>query len=105
MLPDDLNYNVTGWLVYDDAARRPTPALVDELDPFDDMTLVPVDAQPLLPDPDRIIQLDVIMDNLGDGANYAFFNNITYVEPKVPTCELPSLAAAFAPHKTPQQHR
>jgi iron transport multicopper oxidase len=25
------------------------------------------------------------MDNLGDGANYAFFNDITYVRPKVPS--------------------
>ena len=25
------------------------------------------------------------MNDLGDGANYAFFNNITYVPPKVPT--------------------
>ncbi|KAK3061818.1 hypothetical protein LTS18_005371 [Coniosporium uncinatum] len=25
------------------------------------------------------------MDNLGDGANYAFFNDVTYVLPKVPT--------------------
>jgi len=39
----------------------------------------------LLPSPDRQVELDVIMDNLGDGANYAFFNNITYVQPKVPT--------------------
>lgn len=25
------------------------------------------------------------MGNLGDGANYAFFNDVTYVSPKVPT--------------------
>lgn len=25
------------------------------------------------------------MDNLGDGANYAFFNDITYVRPRLPT--------------------
>ncbi|KAM0815501.1 putative Cupredoxin [Seiridium cardinale] len=84
-LPDDLNYNVTGWLVYDDAQPLPDPALVDELDPFDDMTLLPYDNQTLLGEPDQIIELDVIMDNLGNGANYAFFNNITYTAPKVPT--------------------
>jgi iron transport multicopper oxidase len=39
----------------------------------------------LLPEPDRTVELDVIMDNLGNGANYAFFNNITYAYPKVPT--------------------
>ncbi|UPL02713.1 hypothetical protein LCI18_013647 [Fusarium solani-melongenae] len=35
--------------------------------------------------PDMVVELDVIMDNLGDGANYAFFNNITYKALKVPT--------------------
>lgn len=49
------------------------------------MTLVPYDKQPLLPAPSQTVELDVIMDNLGDGANYAFFNNITYKAPKVPT--------------------
>jgi iron transport multicopper oxidase len=68
-LPDDLNYNVTGWLVYDDAQPLPDPALLDELDPFDDMTLLPYDNQTLLGEPDQTIELDVIMDNLGDGAN------------------------------------
>ncbi|KAI0181548.1 multicopper oxidase [Hypoxylon sp. FL1284] len=84
-IPDDLNYNVTGWLVYDEAQPLPDPALVDELDPFDDITLLPYDNQTLLGKPDKIVELDVIMDNLGDGANYAFFNNITYKSPKVPT--------------------
>ncbi|KAI6092909.1 putative ferroxidase [Hypoxylon rubiginosum] len=84
-LPDDLNYNVTGWLVYDETAPLPDPAFVDELDPFDDMTLIPYDNQTLLGEPDQTVELDVIMDNLGDGANYAFFNNITYKSPKVPS--------------------
>ncbi|KAI0025244.1 multicopper oxidase [Xylariomycetidae sp. FL0641] len=84
-LPEDLNYNVTGWLVYDDDAEKPAPALVDEFRPFDDMTLVPYDEQPLLGAPSKTIELDVIMDNLRDGANYAFFNNITYKAPNVPT--------------------
>ncbi|KAI8948498.1 Cupredoxin [Xylaria longipes] len=84
-LPADLNYNVTGWLTYDDAQPFPEPALVDELDPFDDITLVPYDNQTLFSEPDQTIELNVIMDNLNDGANYAFFNNITYKAPKVPT--------------------
>ncbi|ORY55098.1 Cupredoxin [Pseudomassariella vexata] len=87
VLPDDLNYNVTGWLVYDDGKPLPHPAFVDDLDgnTFDDMTLVPWDNQTLLGEPDKTVELNVIMDNLGDGANYAFFNNITYRAPKVPT--------------------
>ncbi|KAI0479162.1 Cupredoxin [Xylariaceae sp. FL0804] len=84
-LPADLNYNVTGWLVYDDAETLPTPGTVDELNPFDDMTLKPYDNQTLLGEPDKIVELDVIMNDLDDGANYAFFNNITYKAPKVPT--------------------
>jgi iron transport multicopper oxidase len=31
------------------------------------------------------VVLDLKMDNLGNGANYAFFNDITYVRPKVPS--------------------
>ncbi|KAM6477817.1 Cupredoxin [Trichoderma sp. SZMC 28011] len=85
VLPDDLNYNVTGWLTYDSKATLPEPALVDELNPFDDMTLVPYDKMELLPEPDQVVELDVIMDNLRDGKNYAFFNNITYTKPKVPS--------------------
>ncbi|KAF5019004.1 hypothetical protein F66182_9022 [Fusarium sp. NRRL 66182] len=85
VLPDDLDWNVTGWLVYDEEEALPKPAVVDEFDPYDDMDLVPYDEMSRLPAPSRSIELDVIMDNLGDGANYAFFNNITYRAPKVPT--------------------
>ncbi|WYZ37375.1 hypothetical protein EsH8_II_000881 [Colletotrichum jinshuiense] len=84
-LPQDLNYNVTGWLVYNESSPRDPAALVDEFAPFDDITLVPYDKQPILPSPSKTVELDVIMDNLRDGANYAFFNNITYKPPKVPT--------------------
>ncbi|KAL8999872.1 MAG: hypothetical protein Q9169_001413 [Polycauliona sp. 2 TL-2023] len=85
VVPSGLNPNVTGWLVYSDAAPRPTPAFVDEFEPFDDFTLVPYDKLPLLADPDYSFELNVKMDNLGDGANYAWFNDITYVRPKVNT--------------------
>ncbi|PKS11733.1 hypothetical protein jhhlp_001721 [Lomentospora prolificans] len=85
VLPHDLNWNVTGWLVYNQDRELPKPALIEEFDPIDDMTLVPYDEGPLLPEPDRTVELNVVMDNLGDGANYAFFNNITYKAPKVPT--------------------
>lgn len=68
-MPEDLDYNVTGWLVYDEAKPRPVPTLVDEFHPFDDMTLVPYDNQTLLSNPDQVVELNVIMDDLGDGAN------------------------------------
>ncbi|PQE24793.1 multicopper oxidase protein [Rutstroemia sp. NJR-2017a BVV2] len=84
-VPDGLNYNGTGWLVYDDSKPLPEAKTVDELNDFDDFTLIPYDRQPLLPEPDQTISLDVIMDVLGNGKPYAFFNNITYVSQKVPT--------------------
>ncbi|KAF6843969.1 multicopper oxidase [Colletotrichum musicola] len=85
VLPPDLNYNVTGWLVYNDSQPLNPPATLDAFAPLDDMTLVPFDRQPLLPSPSKSVELDVIMDSLADGANYAFFNDITYTAPKVPT--------------------
>ena len=69
VVPDGLDYNVTGWLVYDETKSRPDPALVEEFQPFDDMTLVPYDNQTLLENPDQVVELNVIMDDLGDGAN------------------------------------
>lgn len=71
---------------YSDKNENPKAGDVDSWDNvFDDMTLVPYDEMKLLPEPKKTVELDVIMNNLGDGANYAFFNNITYKGPKVPT--------------------
>ena len=84
-VPATLNPNVTSFLVYDSSAAMPTPALIDAFNPFDDMDLVPVDGEKLFTNPNQQVVLAVVMDNLGDGANYAFFNNITYVKPSVPT--------------------
>ena len=69
VVPPTLNSNSTGWLVYDEAAPKPVPAKVDEFAPFDDFKLVPSDGLKLHQGPDRSIQLDVMMNNLGDGAN------------------------------------
>ncbi|GME25799.1 putative ferrooxidoreductase protein [Neofusicoccum parvum] len=84
-IPSDLNWNVTGWLVYSDSADKPAAATIDEFDPYDDFGLVPTDGLELYEEADYTITLDLTMDNLGDGANYAFFNGITYTKPKVPT--------------------
>ncbi|PQE09581.1 Iron transport multicopper oxidase FET3 protein [Rutstroemia sp. NJR-2017a WRK4] len=59
--------------------------IINTLLAFDDFTLTPYDHTPLLPSPDHQIALEVIMQNLADGKGYAFFNNITYTRPKVPT--------------------
>lgn len=66
-LPKELNWNSTGWLVYDDTKPNPSPATIHEFDAYDDFALIPFDKQPLLPSADQTITLDVIMDNLGDG--------------------------------------
>lgn len=40
------------------------------------------------------------MNNLGDGANYAWFNDITYVRPKVPTLFTALTTGEFANNAT-----
>ncbi len=84
-VPATLNPNVTSYLVYDASAPLPEPALLEAYDPFDDITLVPTDGEKLFEDPDETVLLNMKMDNLGNGANYAFFNDVTYVRPKVPS--------------------
>ncbi|KAI9673750.1 MAG: hypothetical protein M1829_003987 [Trizodia sp. TS-e1964] len=84
-VPDGLNPNVTGWLIYNPNANLPAPVEIVEFDPFDDFALVPHDGQKLYEKADYSITLDLKMGNLGDGANYAFFNDISWVAPKVPT--------------------
>ncbi|KAK9475095.1 Cupredoxin [Dipodascopsis tothii] len=83
-MPDTLNINATAWVSYNSSADYPDAEILDEFDPYDDFYLVPYEKEAVL-DPDYTITVDVVMDNLRDGVNYAFFNNITYVAPKVPT--------------------
>ncbi|ODV62503.1 Cupredoxin [Ascoidea rubescens DSM 1968] len=65
---------------------QPSEYYVDSIDDFlDDFYLQPLKEEEIYDDYDFETTVDVVMDNLGDGINYAFFNNITYVKPKVPT--------------------
>ncbi|KAK8211262.1 iron transport multicopper oxidase FET3 precursor [Phyllosticta citricarpa] len=84
-VPSTLNNNVTGWLVYEPTNNLPAAQVVSEYNAFDDYKLVPKDKMKLLDQIDHSFTLNMRMDNLGDGANYAFFNDVTYVAPKVPT--------------------
>jgi len=84
-VPKTLNPNVTSYLVYNPDEPLPIPSYNEPLDPFDDFGLVPVDGEKLFDDPDQTVLLTMRMGNLGNGANYAFFNDITYVQPKVPS--------------------
>ncbi|KAJ5713469.1 Iron transport multicopper oxidase fetC [Penicillium malachiteum] len=88
-IPSDLKLNSTNWLQYNPSAPHPqaniTVASCTDLDPYDDMNLVPYDRMALLPDPDLTIELTVYMEDLDNGADYALLNNISYTAPKVPT--------------------
>ncbi|KAI3407103.1 FET3 [Candida oxycetoniae] len=88
-IPKELQTNGTNYMVYNETLfneAKPDQNYVDSLDDFlDDFYLVPYNNETLYDDADYTITLDVQMDNLGDGVNYAFFNNVSYVAPKVPT--------------------
>ncbi len=88
---DDMVFTTSNWLVYNPDAELPSPPEIDNdkdepnFEYLDDFYLQPLDEEELLPDADYTITVDVTMDNLINGVNYAFFNNLTYVAPKVPT--------------------
>lgn len=85
VIPKDLLLNVTNNLQYSSNNDWPEQNVVDELDYLDDFYLTPLSNLEHYDDYDHQITIDVAMNNLNDGINYAFFNNITYVYPKVPT--------------------
>lgn len=85
LIPGDLSLNASSTLSYDSSLGAANESYVDALEPLDDFYLVPLDKQEIYSDPDYVISVDVQMDNLISGKNYAFFNNITYMAPKVPT--------------------
>ena len=87
---------MTGWLVTDSTLKLPQPSAIEAFSPFDDFSLKPLDSLPALDKVDRTVTLDLKMDNLGDGANYAFFNNNTYVEPAVPALYTVMSSGAYA---------
>ncbi|KAG2731446.1 hypothetical protein G9P44_005862 [Scheffersomyces stipitis] len=95
VIPSDLILNSTNYIVYNQTAfeeEAPSEYFLDSIDDyFDDFYLRPLNNATLLDDPDYTVTVDVVMDNLGNGVNYAFFNNITYTAPKTPT-----LATVFA---------
>lgn len=84
VIPKELQLNSTHFLTYNSSAPQPEQNLVTDLDVLDDFYLNPLDTIEVYGDPDRVITLNMTMDNLNDGINYALFNEITYVAPKVP---------------------
>ncbi|KAF2860222.1 multicopper oxidase [Piedraia hortae CBS 480.64] len=73
-MPDRLNWNVTGWLVYNDSTPNLPAVIKESFDPLDNAQLVPLDGIKTFQNPNLTITL-----------NFAFFNQITYTAPKVPT--------------------
>lgn len=69
MIPPTLNWNVTGWLVYDSSNPLPPAQNISIFNPFDDITLVPYDKTPLFENPAQTVTVNFVMGNLGDGAN------------------------------------
>mmetsp|Transcript_5883 Transcript_5883/g.5812 ORF Transcript_5883/g.5812 Transcript_5883/m.5812 type:complete len:619 (-) Transcript_5883:362-2218(-) len=85
VIPDELELNSTNYMIYNEDKDKPKEYKVDSVDDFlDDFYLTPLNKEKLYDDADQTITVDLTMDNLGDGVNYAFFNNITYTKPKLP---------------------
>lgn len=84
-VPNELVLNATNYLVYDESKPLPKEYKIQALGHFNDFNLKTLDKTELYDDYDYQITLDVVMDNLGDGVNYAFFNNITWTQPVVPS--------------------
>lgn len=96
-IPSNLDLNITNGIIYSEDLPWPNN-LDQEIDSYqwlstpeslysnstNDFYLQNLDNITMLPNYDKQIVLDVKMENLGDGVNYAFFNNITYTEPLVP---------------------
>ncbi|RDW66609.1 hypothetical protein BP5796_09358 [Coleophoma crateriformis] len=76
---------VSGWLVYDSAADLPAVPLFPATLPLDDMSLTPLDEEPLLENPDVQISLVVNMKRLSDGVMHWLFNQTSYTSPNLPS--------------------
>lgn len=96
VIPKDLILNSTNYIVYDEEADKPDEYMVDELDFFDDFYLTPLNKEKLYDEADHVVTVDVVMNNLGNGVNYAFFNNVSYTAPKVPIIGTALSAGEFA---------
>lgn len=85
-IPEDLQLNRTNQIVYNKNNPPATEYYINNLEKsLNDFEWQTYDEIELYDDYDYQVTLNVKMENLGDGVKYAFFNNITYVPPKVPT--------------------
>jgi iron transport multicopper oxidase len=70
--------------VYNENNTNPEPQLLDSFYEWNDALMYALEPEPVI-DPDESHTLDVLFDTLGDGANYAMFNEISYKQPIVPS--------------------
>lgn len=86
VVPPDLQLQWTHQVAYNREYSWPESIDLGDLEnAAEEFYLQPLDNRELYDDYDVQITFDVRMKNLGDGVKYAFFNNISYVDPKVPT--------------------
>nr|ABE60664.1 Fet3 protein [Phanerodontia chrysosporium] len=83
-VPPALNPNITSSVTYDPSKPVTDLGTIDTYHDIDDMALVPLDVEPMLPST-RTIPLEVTFDTMDDGTNRAMFNGQTFVSPLVPT--------------------
>ncbi|MCJ1411176.1 hypothetical protein MMC19_005264 [Ptychographa xylographoides] len=83
-IPNYLEPNVTGHLVYNNYASLPPEPVVQAFNTYNDFDLIPYDQEALLPSPDQIISIDFLFQPI-DGQNRATMNNVTYVGQIVPS--------------------
>lgn len=83
-VPDTLNPNVTSSVSYASSNSVTDLGFIDNYHDIDDMALVPLVVEPLLPST-KTISLEVTFDTMDDGTNRAMFNGQTFVSPIVPT--------------------
>lgn len=86
VVPKDLVPNRTHQISYNENHEKPEPFYIDDFDKAtEEFYLRPLDDIELLDHYDTQITFNLSLDNLGDGVNYAMFNGVSYVHPKVPT--------------------
>lgn len=83
-VPEALVLNNTIQIQYSDANAKADPIEVEEWGSFNDVDTVPVQVEAQAP-ADVDYTFNVWFDTFNDGTNRAAFNNITYLQPIVPT--------------------
>lgn len=73
-VPGYLLPNVTGYLVYDSAKPLPAPPTLNDFNIIDDFNIVPLDRQPLLPNPDQTITLELNFTVIENQNRYSHFS-------------------------------